>query len=93
MMATAALVSNEPSIINPPPAGIPLPNPLGILHFEIINADLRPQGEQRESVVMHMYQEALKAAKEESIILEVSKENAASCFLLDFLEQGSGASI
>jgi hypothetical protein len=50
-------------------------------------ADVRSCGIQRAAACRAFHTAALKAAWDAGIMLQVSMENAASCFLLDLLEQ------
>ncbi|KAJ7175811.1 hypothetical protein C8R46DRAFT_1079581 [Mycena filopes] len=50
-------------------------------------ADLRPYGIRRASFCRGLYEQALDLACETRIHLEVSEDNAASCFFLDILER------
>ena len=82
----SASISDEPYIIGPK-GSIPLPCPRGVLQFDIVESDLRPWGERRESILLYICQEAFNAAKHEGIAVEVSRENAMTCFLLDYLDK------
>ncbi|KAJ7769349.1 hypothetical protein B0H16DRAFT_1517535 [Mycena metata] len=72
----------------------PRPESFGDLRFFSSCPDLRGFGVRRAPAYRALRAAALKAAWEFGIILQPSNENAASCFLLDLLEQCdfSGAS-
>lgn len=85
-MAMAAIISDDPVFIGSKD-GSALPHPTGILQFKLVETDLRPWGEHREPILLHMVDEAFLAAKDEAITLEITRENAASSSILDFLSR------
>ena len=55
--------------------------------------DLRQLGRRRDAICRRLQDEACQAAFETGITMVTSEENAASCYLLDFLESCMSVSL
>ncbi|KAK7022130.1 Zn(2)-C6 fungal-type transcriptional factor [Favolaschia claudopus] len=80
-VALSASISFDPAVIGPGPK----PNSLADRSVFKHGADLRDYGVRRTPVYQALCAEALRLACQVNIILEPSEDNAASCFLLQFL--------
>lgn len=83
LVCCGTLTSFHPSVLRDGPR----PNSFTDSVFFASLTDVLHCGVQRAPAFHALRAEALKAAWEVGIILEPSNENAASCFLLDYLEQ------
>ncbi|KAF7361125.1 Zn(2)-C6 fungal-type domain-containing protein [Mycena sanguinolenta] len=83
IICCAALTSFHPSVLGDGPR----PESFTDANFFLSPADFLPCGVRRAKAYRALRIEALKAAWEIGIILQPSDENAASCYLLDLLEQ------
>ncbi|KAJ6452235.1 hypothetical protein C8R45DRAFT_1040969 [Mycena sanguinolenta] len=83
IICCAALTSFHPSVLGDGPR----PESFSDANFFSSAADYLPCGVRRAKAYRALRIEALKAAWEIGIILQPSDENAASCYLLDLLEQ------
>lgn len=85
IIALASLASFHECVLG---AG-PRPESFTDQSFFTSNPDVLSCGVRRSAACRALRAEALKAAWEIGIILQPSNENAASCFLLDILEQSN----
>ncbi|KAJ6540320.1 hypothetical protein B0H19DRAFT_1175442 [Mycena capillaripes] len=83
IVALSSLISFHEAILGPGPC----PESFSDVLFFSSPLDVRNCGRRRAPVCRALHAAALKAAWNIGIILRVSDENAASCFLLDLLEQ------
>ncbi|KAJ7029452.1 hypothetical protein C8F04DRAFT_1116436 [Mycena alexandri] len=81
--AVDSLISFHEAVLGPGPR----PQSFGDLDFFSSDANVRQCGVRRATICRALHAETVKAAREADILLEPSSENAASCFLLDFLDQ------
>ncbi|KAJ7137629.1 hypothetical protein C8R43DRAFT_1019919 [Mycena crocata] len=90
IVAIASLVSFHEAILGPGPR----PESFSDAHFFSCTEQVRACGRRRAPVCRAFHATALRAAWDIGVMLQVSNENAASCLLLDLLEQSdfSGAS-
>ncbi|KAJ7204705.1 hypothetical protein GGX14DRAFT_459404 [Mycena pura] len=86
--ALSATFSWHPTIIGP---GV-LPESLADRSVFYLGADLRAYGVRRAPICRALYERAVSLACEARIHLEVSEHNAASCYILNSLEEGTGSS-
>ncbi|KAF5346168.1 hypothetical protein D9758_009924 [Tetrapyrgos nigripes] len=87
ILALTSLVSTDPFIIGREPLPPECNNILTTLHpVKSITSDLRDIGKRREGVCHQLRLEALRQAQVEGVAIHESPENAASCFLLDALD-------
>ncbi|KAJ6536924.1 hypothetical protein B0H19DRAFT_1382752 [Mycena capillaripes] len=83
ILATSSIISFHEVILGPGPR----PDSFSDMDFFSSQADVRGCGTRRAPACRALYAAALKAAWETGVMLQVSTENAASCFLIDLLEQ------
>ncbi|KAJ7512852.1 hypothetical protein B0H11DRAFT_1843251 [Mycena galericulata] len=86
--AQSSSMSFHPAIIGPGPK----PESFSDRSVFFPGADLRIYGARRDSVFRALHQRALDLACETRIYLEASDYNAASCFILETLEESSTSS-
>jgi hypothetical protein len=85
IIAFSSLVSFHEVVLGPGPLPDSFADPL---FFNSASATMvRSCGARRAPVCRALHAAALKAAGESSVMLQVTNENAASCFLLQILEQ------
>jgi hypothetical protein len=89
IIAIASLVSFHESVLGDGPR----PQSLENQTFFSSNPDLRAFGVRRAAAHRALRIKALQAAWDVGIMLEPSEENAASCYLLNLLEQSAGLSL
>ncbi|KAF7343905.1 Zn(2)-C6 fungal-type transcriptional factor [Mycena venus] len=82
--ALSASISFDHAIIGPGPK----PSSLGDRSVFTRCADLREYGVRRKPMYRALCAEALRLASEVGVLLEPSEDNAVSCFMLQFLENG-----
>ncbi|KAJ7718434.1 hypothetical protein B0H16DRAFT_423020 [Mycena metata] len=83
IIAVDSLVSFHETVLGPGPR----PQSFGDFDFFSSDANIQQCGVRRAPICRALHAEAVKAAREADILLEPSSENAASCFLLDHLDQ------
>ncbi|KAJ6526057.1 hypothetical protein B0H19DRAFT_582504 [Mycena capillaripes] len=83
ILAISSIISFHEVILGP---GL-RPDSFSDMDFFSSQTDVRGCGARRVPACRALYAAALKAAWETGVMLHVSTENAASCFLIDFLEQ------
>ncbi|KAJ6540321.1 hypothetical protein B0H19DRAFT_1175450 [Mycena capillaripes] len=83
IIALSSLISSHEAILGPGP----LPDSIRDEHFFYSKTDVRNGGIRRVAACRALHAAALKAAWDAGIIIQTSTENAASCYLLDLLEQ------
>jgi hypothetical protein len=89
IIAIASLVSFHESVLGDGPR----PQSLENQTFFSSSPDLRAFGVRRAAAHRALRIKALQAAWDVGIMLEPSEENAASCYLLNLLEQSAGLSL
>ncbi|KAJ7150621.1 hypothetical protein C8R46DRAFT_1123772 [Mycena filopes] len=82
-LAVSALISFHEAVLGPGPR----PTSFGDLEFFASDADVRSCGVRRAGICRALHAEALRLARDADVMLEPSSENAASCYLLDYLDQ------
>ncbi|KAF7365776.1 Zn(2)-C6 fungal-type domain-containing protein [Mycena venus] len=85
IIAFASLVSFHEAVLG---LGL-LPDTFADAVFFSAETEVRNCGVRRAPVCRALHAAALKAAWDAGIMLQVSNENAAACFILDLLEQGN----
>ncbi|KAJ6540291.1 hypothetical protein B0H19DRAFT_1175381 [Mycena capillaripes] len=85
ILAVSSIISFHEVILGPGPR----PNSFSDMNFFSSQTNVRGCGARRAPACRALYAAALKAAWETEIMVQVSTENAASCFLIDLLEQTS----
>ncbi|KAJ7117244.1 hypothetical protein C8R43DRAFT_1037753 [Mycena crocata] len=90
VVAIASLISFHEAVLGSGPR----PESFSDAQFFSCKAQVRACGRRRTAVCRALHATALRAAWDIGVMLQVSNENAASCLLLDLLEQSdfSGAS-
>ncbi|KAJ7243350.1 hypothetical protein C8J57DRAFT_63952 [Mycena rebaudengoi] len=83
IIAFSSLASFDEAVLGPGPR----PESFLDTQFFLSDTDVRSCGVRRARVVRALHSQALKAALAARVMLEVSEENTASCFILSFLEQ------
>ncbi|KAJ6540319.1 hypothetical protein B0H19DRAFT_1175434 [Mycena capillaripes] len=83
ILAVSSIISFHEVILGPGPR----PASFSDIDFFSSQTDVRGCGARRAPACRALYAAALKAACETGVMLQVSTENAASCFLIDLLEQ------
>jgi hypothetical protein len=83
IIAVSSLISFHEVILGPEPRPGSFFDPL----FFSSKTEVRNCGRRRAEACRALHAAALKAAWDAGIMLQVSNENAASCFLLELLEQ------
>ncbi|KAJ7363096.1 hypothetical protein DFH08DRAFT_1025801 [Mycena albidolilacea] len=86
IIALASRISFHEAVLGPGPRPASFTDPFFFLASDS-QADVRKCGARRAKACRALHAAALKAAWDTGIILQVSPQNAASCFLLDILEQ------
>ncbi|KAJ6600167.1 hypothetical protein B0H10DRAFT_2083516 [Mycena sp. CBHHK59/15] len=84
VIALASSISYDRTVLGPGPQPASFADPAVFYR----GADLRGYGTRRAPMSRALYAEAFRLACEAAIFLEVSENNAASCFILQFLERG-----
>ncbi|KAJ7290446.1 hypothetical protein C8J57DRAFT_1275901 [Mycena rebaudengoi] len=82
IIAFASLISFDEAVLGPGPR----PQSFNDTQFFLSDADARGCGTRRAAVCRALHLEALRTAWDAKIMLEVSRENAASCLILSHLE-------
>ncbi|KAJ7267333.1 hypothetical protein C8J57DRAFT_1717722 [Mycena rebaudengoi] len=82
IIALASLISFDEAVLGPGPR----PESFSDTQFFLSDADARSCATRRAPACRALHLEALKAAWDAKIMLEVSRENAASCYILSYLE-------
>ncbi|KAJ7711971.1 hypothetical protein B0H16DRAFT_1900307 [Mycena metata] len=85
--ALAATISFNPAVIGPGPQ----PRSFTDRSVFFRGSDLRSYGVRRAAFCRALYEQAVNLACDNRIHLEVSEDNAASCFFLDVLERFNNA--
>ncbi|KAJ7205666.1 hypothetical protein C8J57DRAFT_1734606 [Mycena rebaudengoi] len=82
IIALASLISFDEAVLGPGPR----PQSFSDTQFFLSDADARSCATRRAAACRALHLEAISAAWDAKIMLEVSRENAASCFILSCLE-------
>ncbi|KAL1678168.1 hypothetical protein EV122DRAFT_290533 [Schizophyllum commune] len=90
IIAVTARVSTHPMLIGADVTDTQLLEFLSSGNLMIIpGLDLRELGRRRDAICRGLHEEARRLAREAGITIYTSEENAASCYLLDFLESST----
>ncbi|KAJ7267961.1 hypothetical protein C8J57DRAFT_1510065 [Mycena rebaudengoi] len=83
IIAFSSLISFDETVLGPGPR----PQSFLDTQFFLSDTDVRSCGARRAGVCRALHLEAINAALDAKVMLELSEENTASCFILCYLEQ------